>query len=172
MKRIREFRLFWLRHSDPSTNPDGWCETGENIAIEFSSWHRLWNHVKSLLRDSPDRQILIVDPQTEDAIAVFSPWNLQMIQEDAADDQEDTSDSAEPRWDSHRFRMNIDTPFYENRNHSGFHWQLLDGAELEVPLRLSYLERKAERNPDGWFAYCLALVGQWRDMFARRSAQL
>ncbi|MEM7478686.1 MAG: hypothetical protein AAF483_27190, partial [Planctomycetota bacterium] len=44
---------------------------------------------------------------------------------------------------------------YENRNVRDFHWELIEGANREIPFRLSFLERLAEKSMAfGLLLYC------------------
>lgn len=56
---------------------------------------------------------------------------------------------------------------YANLNTSDVHWAWIDGAQREVPMKLSYLQRGAAKNPNGWLAFGYGLLGEFRDMFRR-----
>ncbi len=171
MKRIHQFQLHQV-----SQLPDTWSEAGAQLMADgaeapvFSSWHKLLKALKNRSGEEfVDHSWLVLDMKHAEIVACIGATNLQSLQETTSDELPTES---LPRWETNRFAQLGEQVIFENRNFSGFHWQLLDGAVHEVPLRLSYLERKAERNPNGMFAYCLGLVGQWRDMFVRRPSHV
>ena len=145
------------------------------------SWHKVWDYIAESCQETEGAEVWqIVDPVGKLLIASVSKNNLQ--REDEArihaenSEREDQDDDLPPEssriWFSSVFATKNGHELFINRNTQDFYWELVDGATHEVPFRLSYLERKAERNPDGLFAYCLGWVGQLSDMFSKKRVRM
>ena len=109
-----------------------------------------------------------MDGESKEVIARFSSQDLQVYASESGEEIYEEENAETPtRWDSEEFVLEgFEKPFFANRNILDYEWHLLDGATHEVPFRLSYLERKAEMNPNGFVARCHRLMLEWRDMFA------
>ncbi|MCA9194510.1 MAG: hypothetical protein KDB03_22220 [Planctomycetales bacterium] len=164
MKRVHEFLVETLAAKGVSRHP-------------YSSWHRVWEHASDAFF-SKQATTLVYDPlQTDTVIAIFSASNLQHHPAQASCLIESASNSApfldNLRWVSQRvpkhephMQTSDDIHFYINMNISEFYWGQVEGAKHELPFRLSFLERRAEQNPDSLWARGLGLFEQWRDMLS------
>lgn len=175
MKRVRDFLV---KVGETGVSDTEASSGGQSEGTRFSSWHKVWDFVRGRLEEvgSPS-QAIVLDPQTGNVIASFSSYSEQAEEEAAREVSEEEDDQGPPKgpwrqWESVRFATFQGVEFFENRDVKGYHWDLLDGAIHEVPFRLSYWERKAERHPNGVFAYCLGLIGEWRDMFVGQKAHV
>ena len=150
MKRIREFKLT-LR------NEDGYVESQR-----ISGWHKAWELAEQALHDScAEGRIFDAQLKNSPTIAIFSARNLQNELVDRATGQ------SQPNWRSEPLGVIRDLDRYANRNVTDFAWSWVEGAKHDLPFRLSYLERGAERNPNGLWAYLLALRAEFRDYLSR-----
>jgi hypothetical protein len=166
MKRVRQFNLIAA------------CQTG-NTQREITGWHKTWEAAVALLTEGASEvRLHDIGNKANGLIAIFSSENLQALQGASGDEQSgdessgddkpseppETSDSI--RWVSEPITAETveQQACYANRNHSDFGWRWIDGSQHEVPYRLTFIERKAERNPDGIWARGLGLVAELRDM--------
>lgn len=139
-------------------------------AQRTSSWHKVWELVEeAFAKADSNREALVVDVESKELIARFSSEDLQVYASESGEsiyDEEDETGSP-ANWDSVPFDIaGSSTICFANRNILDYEWHLLDGATHEVPFRLSYLERKAELNPNGIVARWHRLLLEWRDMFS------
>lgn len=141
-------------------------EAGEPVKTEdlihFDSWHKTWKRIQKELNDNGvPFEALVIDPKTKRLVASFSLHNQQSLEQENTD-----SELESPRlWETDPVEHQGGFDFFCNRNVADFEWILLDGAVHDVPFSLGFLERKANRSPNGIYAYAHQLFGQWRDMF-------
>lgn len=150
MKRIREFKLT-LRSED-----------GLVANHRISGWHKAWELAEQAMQDRcAEGRIYDAQLKHSPTIAIFSDRNLQ----NELVDQGTTSSRLS--WRSEPLGVIRGFDRYANRNVTDFGWSWVEGAKHDLPFRLSYLERGAERNPNGLWAHLLALRAEFRDLLGR-----
>ena len=165
MKRAREFAVVFGRTEVDQES----VEQVVSEAQQTSSWHKVWEIVENYCATRPEQsEALVLDGESKEVIARFSSQDLQVYASESGEEIYEEENAETPtRWDSEEFVLEgFEKPFFANRNILDYEWHLLDGATHDVPFRLSYLERKAELNPNGLVARCHRLMLEWRDMFA------
>jgi hypothetical protein len=150
MKRIREFTL---------TLCD---EDGSSTSQSVNGWHKAWELAESALcSHAIEGRILDTFIKKSPMIAVFSHHNFE-------DELADIARSAvKTRWRSESLGNIRGVERFANTNVTDFGWSWVEGAKRDLPFRLSYLERQAERNPEGLMAFMLGLRAEARDLLRK-----
>lgn len=150
MKRIREFNVN-LRHQE-----------GGTTSQQVSGWHKAWDLSEQAFWDHyVEGQIFDAGLKNSPAIAIFSHHNFQDEVADIA------SEAIKTRWRSEPLGQIHGIERFANTNLSDFGWSWVEGAKRDLPFRLNYLEREAERNPNGLFAFVLGLQAEARDLLRK-----
>lgn len=146
--------------------------------IRLASWHKTCQAVLDRLSEESGskREAVVFDSKTKSVLARFSRQNLEsttttdeeeFANKESNDDYEENTVTKD--WDSVAFAKIGGDGFeggdsiYENRNVRDYHWELLVGAQREVPFRLSYLERNAEKNR--FCAFTLVTLQKVKELF-------
>ncbi len=150
MKRIREFKIIVG------------SATGE-VEHLFTGWHMVWDFVLASLEE-PTSVAHIYDAQAKHSaiIARFSAddWDNET--------NVDTAKTPATHWRSEAILTPTGQTRYAIRNVTDFGWYWVEGAKHELPFRLSYFERGAERNPSGVIARLMELGAEARDLLRLR----
>ena len=150
MKRVRQF---YLQQASP------------NASAEYTSWHQTWDAAVELLKQSPtgDSAVDVLEAKNStEVVARFCSVSLH-------DNELDDATEGVAHWDSEFVgEHQSGSKLYANLNIIDYHWEWVEGARHRVPLRLGFLERKAELHPEGWAAYGLYLLSSYRDILLRR----
>ncbi len=150
MRRIREFTVS-LSNLDGST-------TMQHV----SGWHKAWELAEQAMHDNcVEGRILDAGSKKAPIIAIFSHHNFQDELADIA------SDAIRTRWRSEPLGNIHGAERFANTNLSDFGWSWVEGAKRDLPFRLNYLERGAERNPDGLIAFMLGLKAEASDLLRK-----
>ena len=118
--------------------------------------------------EAAEIEAIAFDSRTKAVLARFSRMNLEAMQpasnfgadgspagrelqlEQAQSDSDHNGfedvQGIKKMWDSVLFARSAGCDFFENRNVQDYYWELLEGARREVPFRLNYLEKRAERS--------------------------
>lgn len=148
MKRIREFKLI-------VGSIDGAAEH------RVTGWHKAWDLAVASI-ESAGSDCRIYDAQIEHSpvIALFTDHE---IEEDESSPE--VTDGVRTSWRSEPFHTSDGQTRYALANMTDFGWKWVEGAERELPFRLNYFERNAERYPQGWIARTMELWAEIRDLF-------
>lgn len=150
MKRIREFRVA-LRYLD-----------GRTTSQVINGWHKAWDIAEHALHEQcVEGQLFDARQRNSPVIAVFSHHNFQNELSDMA------SQAVKTRWRTDPLGAIGGTERFANTNLSDFGWSWVEGAQRDLPFRLNYLERSAERNPEGLMAFMLGLGAEARDLLRK-----
>ncbi len=149
MKRIREFRVT-LCHLD-----------GGITAQDVSGWHKAWELAEQAMHDDcVEGRIADARAKRAPMIAIFSHHNFQ-------DELADVADQAvKTKWRSEPLGKIKEAERFANTNLTDFGWTWVEGAKRDLPFRLNYFERGAERNPEGLLALMLGLRAEARDLLS------
>ena len=182
MKRVLKYQLdfgpqrpSFEEGGSPLPSADGLEVTGEvPKTTELTSWHQAWDlaYRHSVAEDCP-LETVIRDIVNREVIATFSTVNSCIasgINEDEMTSEEENRSPGAVRWGSEKIGSVGGRDCFLNRNMSGYHWILLDGAKHEVPYRLNYLERMQDRYPNSPLAYGLEFAFEFCDRILPRSA--
>ena len=147
MKRIRNFKINLL------------C--GESQSSEqHVGWHKTWDRCVEAMRDeAQDCQVFDSQQRSSPTVAWFCYRNMQAEQEEILET------AGIVRWKT-EVVPDANAEFYANYNQTDFGWAWVEGAKRDLPFRLSYFERKAERNPGGSLAFFMGLWAEVRDLFS------
>lgn len=142
-----------------------------NAPVQTSDgWHETCEMVQQRLASEDSCQAIVFDSIAKRVVAQFSSENLSLVETPAnlLETEEFEADSLPCRqaWSSLPLNTEGADLVYENRNVRDFFWDQIEGARRDVPFRLGYFERLAERHQV--FAYPLGLVREWQDMFGRK----
>lgn len=156
MKRLHHFGI------DIRSEADSGAPVKTENLIHFDSWHKTWKRIQKELNDTKvPFEALVIDPKTKRLVASFTLHNQQNLEQEDTDSEQEV-----PRlWETDSVEHDGEFAFFCNRNVADFEWMLLEGARHDVPFQLGFLERKANRSPNGIYAYLHQMFGQWRDMF-------
>ncbi len=149
MKRIREFKVI--------------IDSASGDAEHFiTGWHKAWDFVLANLEEATSVG-RIYDAQAKNSaiIATFSTYdsNIEM--------QVIEAKTPATRWRSEAIHTPTGQTRYAYTNATDFGWNWVEGAKRELPFRLSYLERDAERNPRGIIARLMEVGAEARDLLRR-----
>jgi hypothetical protein len=150
MKRIREFNV-------------SLCSVDGGTTLQHvSGWHKAWELAEQAMHDNcVEGRISDAGNKKSPIIAIFSHHNMQ-------DELVDIDPVAvKTRWRSEPLGNIHGAERFANTNVTDFGWSWVEGAKRDLPFRLSYLERSAERNPNGLFAYMLGLKAEAADLFRK-----
>lgn len=149
MKRIREFKVIIDSAS------------GEMEHI-ITGWHKAWDFVLASLEE-PTSVARIYDAQVKRSaiIVTFS------ADDSISETQANATKTPDTRWRSEAIRTPSGQTRYAYSNTTDFGWNWVEGAKRELPFRLSYLERDAERNPQGIIARLMEVGAEARDLLRR-----
>ena len=179
MKRIREFRILALA-------PNVWNVRDKNGqwrlsrtqltagSESYTSWHRCWNDAlaKSAAvnaesgNGSQAIDIVVVAERSKIVLAVVSALEMEQLTKDSNGDS---------LWKS-TVRRNPNPPTVDDANDvklfASFNeldiaWVSMTGAIYDVPCSLGSLERRARRNPDGFYGRVIAFKNEMRDYFRK-----
>ncbi len=147
MKRIREFKLIVAS-----------SEGAEEHRV--IGWHKAWDLAVASL-DSPTSDCRIYDAQIKHSpvIALFTDHEIE-------DDESspEVTRGIRTKWRSEAFQTHTSQTRYALTNMTDFGWKWVEGAERELPFRLNYFERQAERFPQGWIARWMEIWAEARDL--------
>jgi hypothetical protein len=150
MKRIREFTLTLHK------------EDGRITTQSVSGWHKVWEIAKRALEaDTVEGRIHDSHLKRSPLIAVFSHHNFQDELAKIALEELST------RWRTEPLGKIRGVERFANTNVTDFGWSWIEGAKRDLPYRLSFLERQAERNPNGLMAFMLGLRAEARDLLRK-----
>lgn len=186
MKRVRSFDIRFLTLPSERSQAASFADVYASISkavlpaaaavpgVPLESWHATCDLVQSRWEASTDLLAVVLDSTSKRIVACFSDVNLadrsMPGQHTAAEDEdEDAADGytvLNPTWQSLKM-VPSDGGLYENRNVRDFFWEQIEGAKRDVPFRLSYLERFADRHQG--IAYPMSMV---RDWLAARTARV
>lgn len=161
MKRVRDFII---------------VQGEENIRIRLrrtpkqsrqrlASWHEIRKQGKATLQSDEFKPMLIFDATTRQVVASVSGQDEQLKQR-SHQTEEGEIILVLPKWESSRLGQVGGQEVFLNCNSTDFEWHLLEGGKYDSPFRLSYFERVAERNPDGFIARWARSFQAWRDMLS------
>lgn len=173
MKRIRGFQFVVLQEGqwNAGSNPGQWRLSSKLLASAVgveNSWHRTWNQCLAAYRDScalgESKEAIITSANDRVVLAVIGKKALA---------NEFTDSDGEPLWKSSEMARSpseeqagsSDDRVFVNFNCNAIAWVDLVGAEMAVPCSLSFLERRAKKNPDGIYGRMVARLGELRDYF-------
>jgi hypothetical protein len=129
----------------------------------FTSWHKACEYIAERFKSGEvedGNDGFLVDPTTKRVVIRFA---VRM-----ESDSDDKSWKEGDAWKTvTSSRLDDGRCLVELSNTRDFAWELLDGAKREVPFRLNYLERNAERK--SWCKSLLMELQKYRDMFGRPS---
>jgi hypothetical protein len=149
MKRIRDFKV---------------TIGAQAAAVEHlvTGWHKAWDLAVSSLEE-PTNVCHIYDAQAKHSavIARFAAHDLQDELVATAEDKHPT------RWRSETIHTANGQTRFACCNLTDFGWNWVEGAERELPFRLNYFERDAERNPRGMIARLMEVGAEARDLMRR-----
>lgn len=160
MKRVRSFLVANPSDASPSSHTPS-----NGGLVSFESWHDFRKQVKSQVAAAELEEAIVIDAISKQTIASISQINEQHCQLEKQSEADERV-TLFPKWDSQRIATIGEHEFFLNRNVTDFEWHLLEGAKYDVPFRLSYLERLAERHPEGLIASLQGSARAWRDMLA------
>lgn len=149
MKRIREFKLII----------DSASAKREHL---ITGWHKAWDFVLASLEE-PTSVGRIYDAQAKNSaiIATFSAYDSNI------ETEADEATTPATRWRSETIHTPSGQTRYAYTNTTDFGWNWVEGAKRELPFRLNYLERDAERNPRGLIARLMEVGAEARDLLRR-----
>lgn len=149
MKRIREFKLVIG------------SETGE-VEHFVTGWHKAWDFAIASLEE-PTSVARIYDAQAKHSAII-----VRFSTHESNDETQVTAAKAPAtRWRSEAIETPSGQTRYAFTNMTDFGWSWVEGAKREVPFRLSYFERDAERNPRGVIARLMEVGAEARDLLRR-----
>jgi hypothetical protein len=161
MKRVTKFEICLC---DPSQlQPSSPYRSGGQRYF-FESWHKTCGFILDQLlplsehgdsRQASELQALAFDARSHGLIAHFCRDNFENSKgldssldprKSSFNENDEGSSMVSKSWDSVIFAHGSGGDYFENRNVRDYYWELLEGAQREVPFRLHYLERQAESN--------------------------
>lgn len=175
MKRFRIFRIQSCPFSDWSTRRSGgqWKlgRSKKRGDLVFTSWHQCWNHALAdysvqVTSQNYHDDALIVSAEKGIVLAAICTSKLQGQFMDEYNQTLWTSSLAR-KTGQEALATADEKPIYANLNQLDIAWVTIPGAPLEVPCRLGILERRARRNPDGFYGRLHARKNEFLDFFRR-----
>lgn len=152
MKRLRNFEITVCDPKDRSKELD---------RKQFQSWHKSCHWVNEYFelhsRDC-ELEMIASDPKSGLTICEFSCRNKE-----TEETIEQESMETPPGWESRVFHEVYGRTIYENRNIKELCWDLLDGAQRDVPFMLSLMERKSRSR--GLLGSCIGTLQDIRNVF-------
>ncbi len=151
MKRVREFSITIVM-------PDVVYKR------DVSGFHESWKQAYETALSGAE-QVYLYDNQFRESrvVAIFSERNLEL------DSSGLPSHLADTRWKAIEMPEKVgELPrIFANTNRTEYAWCWVDGAKLDVPFRLNFLERKAELNPHGPAAFGLGMLAELKDLLRK-----
>ena len=161
MKRVRDF-IVVRNEGDVSKSLR---KTAKTKRSRQNSWHDLRKNCKESLQNGEFEPVLVFDTTTKQIVASISSQDEQLQQRSHQNEDGEIIVTL-PKWESYSLGRIEAQDLFLNCNATDFEWHLLEGGKYESPFRLSYLERIAERNPDGFIARWARSIHAWRDMLS------
>lgn len=161
MKRVRDFIVV------PGVGDIGTRlrKTPKASRNRLASWHDIRKQCRALLSEEEPTSMVIFDAATRQIVACFSTEDEQLKQRSNQTEDGEVIHVL-PKWESSSLGQVNGQSYVLNCNSTDFEWHLLEGGKYESPFRLSYLERVAERNPEGFIARWARSIHEWRDMLS------
>ncbi len=149
MKRIRKFRVTSSRDT-------------EVFNIEVSGWHKAWDlAIENMRQGCSECRVYDAEARHSGVVASFSDRDMQAELEDIA------SDAIKTRWRTEPLLKQTGMALFANHNTTEFGWSWVEGATHDLPYRLGFFEKGAERNPDGLLAFVLGLRNEAMDLLRK-----
>ncbi len=129
---------------------------------DVSGFHSSWTIALEAMQSS-GCEVTIYDHSKLREVVVFSYDDRQLQQENEGIPPDAI------RWVTTRdiVPTTNQRQFFANLNHTDFAWCWVQGAERDVPFRLSFLEKKAVQRPNGPAAFGLGVLEELRDMLKK-----
>lgn len=162
MKRLDSYLAVFGSSDLPLDSDFGSSKTHFGESKLFTSWHKACDFVRQSFESGEiagGKDGFIVDAKTKRVVIRFSAAGIETNERESA-----VGDAWEAK---SRGSLDDGRRVIEFSNVRDFAWEFLEGAKRDVPFRLSYLERNAERK--SWCKSLLMEVQKFRDMFGRSS---
>lgn len=179
MKRIRGFRILALAPNQWNVRDKSgqWRLSRKQLTTgseSYTSWHRCWNDAlgKSVTMNTATGDgasavdTVVVAERSKIVLAVLSSLEMEQLTKDTnGDSLWKSSIRRDPNQSTADDSNGV--VFYANFNQLDIAWVSMTGAIYDVPCSLGSIERRARKNPDGFYGRVLAFKNEMRDYFRK-----